>query len=202
MNHADYFNGRFFETKEFSEALGIVWGFGSINDISLLLRHKEKALIDRFCSLVPITGEPFAITTPKEKTQWAVTVNRNTLFVKRILDYGYSNIAHVEERQMPVGEFYLETFLHSYAQLHYTYDSRKCSDGPWIRHRVRFYGSTDILKALNEFFHDEFYVSIKTIQNHKSSNKMKVLYIQNNKEVPIILEWLNAEIPVALMVPR
>ncbi|MEC0259335.1 hypothetical protein [Paenibacillus lautus] len=192
MEVIDYFNGRFFESKEFAEALGIVWGFGSLNDTSLLLRHRDKGLIDRFCSLVKITGNIFPLTTQKEKLQWSVTVNISSLFVQRIMSMGYQNIAHIEARPMPSGEFHLPTFLHTYAQLHYTYDSRKCSDGPWIRHRIRFYGSTEILRALNDYLNQEFAVSRKTIQNHKSSNKMKMLYIQNNKEVPKVLEWLNA----------
>lgn len=190
MEETDYFNGLFFESKEFSEALGIVWGFGSLNNISLLLRHRDKELIDRFCGLVKITGEPFMLNTQKDKIQWAVTVNINSLFVQRILQLGYLNIAHVEERPMPNGDFNLEAFLHTYAQLHYTYDSRKCSDGPSIRHRIRFYGSTEILQALNDYLHQEFGVSRKTIQNHKASTKMKMLYIQNNKEVPKVLDWL------------
>ncbi|MGG2201866.1 hypothetical protein [Paenibacillus validus] len=180
----DYFSGSFFESREFSEALGIVWGFGS-----LLLRHRDKSLIERFCSLVKITGNIFPLTTQKDKIQWAVTVNIGSLFVQRIMSMGYRNIAHIEERPMPQGDYDRAVFLRTYAQLHYIHDTIR--DQGLIKPRIRFNGSTAILESLNRHLHEELGCSMKKIQNHKVSAKTKLLYYQSKKEVPKVLLWLN-----------
>lgn len=183
-------NDAIFDSRSFSEALGMVWGFGSINEISFLLRHRDKSLIERFCSLVQYTGEPFEIETPKGKVQWAAAINRSSQFVRQIESYGYRNIAHQDERPMPQGIYDKAVFLQAYAQLHYFHDTVR--DQGLIKPRIRFNGSTAILENLNRFLYEELGCSLKKIQNHKISNKTKLLYYQSNKEVPKVLQWLDA----------
>jgi hypothetical protein len=182
-------NNAFIDERNISEALGIVWGFGSINEKSLLIRHRDKDLIERFCSLVNHTGQILEFETSKGKAQWAVAINRISEFVGEIESYGFRNIAHLDERTMPQGDYDKATFLYTYAQLHYIHDT--VQDRGYERQRIRFNGSTVILECLSRFLCEELGCTVKKIQNHKSSDKMKLLYYQSKKEIPKVLQWLN-----------
>ena len=186
--------GDFYKSKEFSEALAIVWGYGSHFVDSFVVRNVNRQVVERFYSLVHKARPVHSyLCTDKKKpyTQWVCGLHHQHPFVLKIKTMGWVPITH-GDKPYPVGQFDEETFIKTYAQLHHSLDTSRSKETGYIRPRLRFHGTQGVLGRITVYLSERISVRKKKVQNHKVSDKTKTLQYTSKTEIPQILEYIGA----------
>lgn len=171
--------------------IGFLWGSARFSSDYLLVQNMSKGLLEKVKLLGGIPNDIFETTTTTGNTSYRLKINMNNEHVKYMLEKGYRGRNGNEERTPPTGlsEGNEYDFLEGYFCTHYTFD-RVSRNGKTVS-RLRFYASKNILNLLNRHLHQEIDTSIKKIGNHSQSDICKILYYQNQKEIPVIIDYLN-----------
>lgn len=170
--------------------IGFLWGSARISGDHLLVQNMDKGLLEKVKSLGKIKNEIFTVKTTTKKTSYRLKINLKNKYIQYMLEKGYEGRIGNEERMNPtsLNENNEYEFLKGYFCTHYTLDKVMRNDK--IVSRLRFYASENILNLLNEHLHQEIGTTIKKIGNHTSNDICKILYYQNQKEIPEIIEYL------------
>lgn len=103
----------FFQSKDFAEALAIVWGFGSHLADSFVVRNADSTVVERFSQLVRKT-RPLHPYECKDKakpyTQWVCGMHHLHPFVLKIKNMGWIG-SNNEDKPYPKGSFDEEVFV-------------------------------------------------------------------------------------------
>lgn len=184
----------FFKTDRFGEALGIVWGFGSINKDYFSVRHIKRPIVDRFAELVENTSHVHShYRKEKDHSYWECHVSLQHPFFIKMKELGWAPM-NVMERVYPKGDFDQAAFVKSYTRLHYDLGKirEKKPQGYYVRPRLRIHGSNDILLKINSYLYHELGIGIKKIQTDHKIERAKVIYFYSKKEIPKILEFMSS----------
>lgn len=184
----------FFQSKEFAEALAIVWGFGSHLADSFVVRNADSTVVERFSQLVRKT-RPLHPYECKDKakpyTQWVCGMHHLHPFVLKIKSMGWVG-SNNEDKPYPKGSFDEEVFVKMYIKLHHSLDKSYSTAKKYTRPRLRIHGTADVLSHISHFLFEQLNVGEKKVQNHKQTTRTKTLQYTSKLEIPQILNYVNA----------
>jgi hypothetical protein len=187
----------FFESKEFAEALGIVWAYGSHTVDSFVVRCADRYIVERFAALVrksrPVYSQIAYRQDDKNNPykQWVCGIHFMHPFVLKIKDSGWVPVGHTE-RPYPKGEFNQEVFCKTYIKLHHSLSTSYDRNRDYVSPRMRVHGSVKVLTRINDFLSSKLGISKKRIQKHSRSNTTKHIQYGSKIEIPKILEYVDA----------
>lgn len=186
----------FVASDEFSEALGIVWKYGTEKLQYFMVRHKNFEIVNRFSRLVR-GATPVKSQFRKEEgtIEWHCNISLNHPFLLKIKQMGW--MPRVKgERIYPKGEINHEVFIKTYMFMRHEVGTmkKKNRDGTVaICARLRVHGSRNMLKHINQHLHNVLGVSLKKLQTNDTIERAKTIYYQSKKEIPIILKYIDAK---------
>ncbi|MBD7939654.1 hypothetical protein H9655_21660 [Cytobacillus sp. Sa5YUA1] len=188
----------FIKSKEFAEALAIVWCYGTLSVDSFTVRCKNRSIVARFKELVrktrPLRSQTAYIQSDKNKPydQWVCSMHYMHPFVLQIKNMGWVPITY-EDKPYPTGEFDDETFVKTYIKIHHALDSSYSKKIKYTRPRLRIHGTDNVLEKINNHLIGNLKIGKKKIQKINISNKTKYLQYTSKIEIPIILEYVQAQ---------
>lgn len=165
--------------------IGFLWGSARVSGDYFLVQSMDKRNVEMIKEHVSPKSKVFSVID-KNKTKWRLKIPLNNEYVTWMMENNYSGRIGNEERDMPILNVEDEAeFLRGYFSVHHSLDLMKNT-----RKRLRFYAAEKILDRLNHHLHDQIDTSLKKIQHHNASSVCKTLYFQDQKEIPVILEYL------------
>jgi hypothetical protein len=180
------------ENREFfSEALAIAWCVGSHTNDAFLVRHRRKEIPERFYELVPhIRPVRKFYDKQLDYHRWEIGMFHLHPFVQKLKEVGWTPIFH-EQRNYPTADIDHEIFIKTYIRIRHSYDVQR--DPNYLRPRLRIHTTLAIAPYINELLARKLDIQPKRPQKHKVSDKMVVLFYTSKKEVPLILEYVEAK---------
>lgn len=190
---------QFFKSKEFAEALGIVWGYGSeiIASHSFVIRCADYATVERFYKLVRKTRSVYSrvayIQGDKNKPydQWVCSMSLKHPFVEKIKAMGWVPIVK-EDRSYPSGEFDEEVFIKTFIKLHHNIGTIYEKKIDYVKPRLKIHGTKNVLDRISQYLASQLGVGKKKVQNIGNTSRTKIIYYHSKKEIPQILSFVNA----------
>ncbi|WP_423098018.1 hypothetical protein [Bacillus thuringiensis] len=186
----------FVKSDEFSEALGIVWKYGKERWTYFTIGNKKREIVSRFVEIVKGTSPMRANFIKQDNyTQWCCNMNLKHPFLIKIKEMGWTPRME-QEREYPKGEFHHAVFIKTYIRICHEVGTMRKKTRKGIKvtcARLRIHGSKDMLQHINKHLHDALGISLKKLQKDTSSNRVKVLYYQSQKDIPVILKYIGAK---------
>lgn len=175
--------------------IGFMWAQGTQTESHFIVRYKnEPDILATIAQSLGILNRPFQPAYGR----WALKININQPIVQRLLDLGWSGRKDTDRAYMQ-GVFDESEFVRGYCYSKHTYDRpvrRRRKGGTYQAHRLRVYGSFDVLAHIDAFFQRECGTLPKKRVKHSTKIEGKytgttyVLYYQGKREVEAILYFL------------
>ncbi|HHT7044742.1 TPA: hypothetical protein ACTZ2N_005201 [Bacillus cereus] len=182
----------FRKTDEFAEALAFVWRNGHKSSGSFILSDDSFEYINRFATLVNTTVRSNSDKTLNIGT-WYCSLGMNHPFITEIIKMGWKSGSRYE-RDYPHGDFNDAAFIKTYINIRHDLSRKKSNGrrGVYFAPRLRIYGSEQVLRRINQHFHETIGTKIKSIQLESKKKNIKTINYQSVEEVQNILEYVGA----------
>ena len=178
------------QTEADAYALGLLWGTAGFPDAqTLLIRHRDRALVTLLQDLLDVSGSITTGSTPSG-LQTRLKISRTTIvrsLRQWLTDQGWTP-RQAAVRPYPMGPLDDRAFIRAWMELHAVTDQARTGRRRQYRVRLRIYGNYALLTTMNNQISTGTGLALRTLQNTTNVSTRALYY--TGQSAHTVLQWL------------